>query len=193
MINTHVYACCAVLRCVRCAASTAGDLACSIDASTTGLAGPQADGAAQAGGADATSRLGCWASCQLAWGHDPIKMLFRDHWREVLLLFWFETWVSGLRSGFLCRHSLPSDTCADMCVSLPPPSARRPLRCCWQTSSNFYAFFAWVPSYMTTNWKIALEVTQGECGPVVDFSGRIKSAATCAPATCLSDSGQACV
>lgn len=28
----------------------------------------------------------------LVLGHDPIRMLFRDHWREVLLLFWFEWW-----------------------------------------------------------------------------------------------------
>jgi hypothetical protein len=33
-----------------------------------------------------------WLRCSWVLGHDPIKMLFRDHWREVLLLFWFETW-----------------------------------------------------------------------------------------------------
>lgn len=32
------------------------------------------------------------SGCSWVLGHEPIRLLFRSHWREVLLLFWFETW-----------------------------------------------------------------------------------------------------
>jgi hypothetical protein len=36
---------------------------------------------------------GSSSSKRVSWlGHRPISMLFRQHWREVLLMFWFETW-----------------------------------------------------------------------------------------------------
>jgi hypothetical protein len=37
--------------------------------------------------------VSCSNSKRASWlGHRPISMLFREHWREVLLMFWFETW-----------------------------------------------------------------------------------------------------
>jgi len=49
------------------------------------------------GGAPPLTRHSCWSGCTAVLGHQPVKMVFRDQWRELLLLFWFETWcVFGL-------------------------------------------------------------------------------------------------
>jgi hypothetical protein len=40
------------------------------------------------------SVVAAWKASGCSWllGHEPVRVMFRDHWREVMLLFWFETW-----------------------------------------------------------------------------------------------------
>jgi hypothetical protein len=86
------------------AAGQAADAACVLDASSSrggpGLQQQQLLCAREPGKPSGSSSSSSSSSssvpcCSSTWGHEPVRMLFKHHWREVLVLFWFEAWSAA--------------------------------------------------------------------------------------------------